>query len=62
MPVPVTRIELSDGKQAQAYEMAVAPGERLSLPLPFAVNLLRAWSGETEICAFLAKQPMRSAV
>ena len=62
MPVPVTRIELSDGKQAQAYEMAVAPGERLSLPLPFAVALLRAWSGETEVCAFLAKQPQRFAV
>ena len=51
----ITRIELTEGEQKQSLEIALPPQERLTLSHASDVCMLRAWAGEKEVCAYLAK-------
>lgn len=51
--VPVTELEISNAAENRRIKVLIAPGERAEILLPFAADMLRAWSDEKEICAYL---------
>ena len=51
--VPVTELEISGAAETQRIKALIPPGERMEMSLSFAVDTLRAWSDENEICAYL---------
>lgn len=55
MSEPITRIELSDGQQSESLAVSIPPHERLALFHASNPSAFRAWSGEKEMCAYLAK-------
>ena len=52
----VTRIELSNDVQKKSIEILIAPGQNAQIPLPFSAAILRAWSEDKEICAYMTKK------
>ena len=52
---PVTRIAFYDGTQEESIEVSLATKQDIRIKLPFDAKILRAWSGEKEICAFMTE-------
>lgn len=50
---PITELEMSGAGETRRVKLVIPPGEKTDIPLPFAADTLRAWSGEKEVCAYL---------
>ncbi len=51
----VTRVEALRGGGSAAIECSILPGEEKTVPLPFAPQTLRVFTGDKESCVYLAK-------
>ena len=49
-----SKIILSDGAETISLPVRLEPGQSARLPIPFEVKTVRAWSGDAEVCVFLA--------
>ena len=51
----ITRVEAQGGGESAAIECSILPGEEKTVPLPFAPQTLRVFTGDKESCVYLAK-------